>query len=64
MRQFRDMIRSAKKINKAEELGAKPQFNIINYEILREMLKDYKKETSITQKQKDELITRWMFQTR
>ena len=27
-------------IRRAEELGAKPQFNIINYEVLREMLKN------------------------
>ena len=31
-------------IRRAEELGAKPQFNIINYEVLREMLKNADEE--------------------
>lgn len=31
-------------IKRAEELGAKPQFNIVNYEMLREMLKNANEE--------------------
>ena len=34
-------------IKRAEELGAKPQFNIVNYEMLREMLKNANEEQII-----------------
>lgn len=40
-----DGIPLAKELTKrAEELGAKPQFNIVNYEMLREMLKNANEE--------------------